>query len=293
MEFGLGEGLPLYAGGLGILAGDFLKTASDLGIPVIGIGLLYQEGYFRQLIDAAGAQHEAYPYNDPGSLPIQPARTAGGGWLHIRLDLPGRAVELRVWQALVGRVRLYLLDANDAFNSAADRGIRQRSKPKTVGHELGESFGLTKVKTLDGIARSSQVAPASYGSAYTTVPNKTPTPAVIPIASPPQNVTRIVLGATFAPPARAASAPKSARESSEVPATKIIRLAAGAAALTMRGMAAPRAKQLADASAAWVGRALSVSDMPSSSRACAAMASWAMSWLATCAASAGSRPRPT
>jgi starch phosphorylase len=72
MEFGLGEGLPLYAGGLGILAGDFLKTASDLGIPVIGIGLLYQEGYFRQIIDAAGAQHDAYPYNDPGSLPIQP-----------------------------------------------------------------------------------------------------------------------------------------------------------------------------------------------------------------------------
>src|SRR5271169_851571 len=90
MEFGLGEGLPLYAGGLGILAGDFLKTASDLGIPVIGVGLLYQEGYFRQIIDAAGAQHEAYPYNDPGSLPIQPARTADGGWLHIRLDLPGR-----------------------------------------------------------------------------------------------------------------------------------------------------------------------------------------------------------
>ena len=123
MEFGLGEGLPLYAGGLGILAGDFLKTASDLGIPVIGIGLLYQEGYFRQLIDAAGAQHEAYPYNDPGSLPIQPARDADGGWLHIRLDLPGRAVALRVWQAVVGRVRLYLLDANAPFNNAADRGI--------------------------------------------------------------------------------------------------------------------------------------------------------------------------
>ncbi|MGA8758129.1 MAG: alpha-glucan family phosphorylase [Stellaceae bacterium] len=123
MEFGLGEGLPLYAGGLGILAGDFLKTASDLGIPVIGIGLLYQEGYFRQLIDAAGVQHEAYPYNDPGSLPIQPARDADGGWLHIRLDLPGRPVELRVWQALVGRVRLYLLDANAPFNNAADRGI--------------------------------------------------------------------------------------------------------------------------------------------------------------------------
>ena len=104
--------------------------------------------------------------------------------------------------------------------ASPDDGIRQRSSSRTIEHERGESFGLTRVKTLDGIARSSKVAPALYGSAYTTVPNKTSTPAVIPIASAPQNVTRIVLGATFAPPARAASAPKSARKSSEVPATK-------------------------------------------------------------------------
>ena len=123
MEFGLGEGLPLYAGGLGILAGDYLKTASDLGLPVIGVGLLYQEGYFRQIIDAAGAQHEAYPFNDPGSMPIEPAQGPDGAWLHIRLDLPGRTVSLRVWRALVGRVKLYLLDANDPLNSPADRGI--------------------------------------------------------------------------------------------------------------------------------------------------------------------------
>lgn len=123
MEFGLGEGLPLYAGGLGILAGDFLKTASDLGLPVIGVGLLYQEGYFRQLIDACGTQHEVYAFNDPGSMPIRPAKGPDGAWLHVCLDLPGRPVQLRVWQALVGRVRLYLLDANDPFNSPVDRGI--------------------------------------------------------------------------------------------------------------------------------------------------------------------------
>jgi glycogen phosphorylase len=123
MEFGLGEALPLYAGGLGILAGDFLKTASDLGLPVIGIGLLYQEGYFRQIIDASGAQQEAYPFNDPGSMPIRPARDRDGTWVHIRLNLPGRSVQLRVWQALIGRVRLYLLDANYPLNSPADRGI--------------------------------------------------------------------------------------------------------------------------------------------------------------------------
>ena len=123
MEFGLGEALPLYAGGLGILAGDFLKTASDLGLPVIGVGLLYQEGYFRQIIDASGAQQEAYPFNDPGSMPIRPARGPDGAWLRICLDLPGRTLQLRIWQALVGRVTLYLLDANDPLNSPADRGI--------------------------------------------------------------------------------------------------------------------------------------------------------------------------
>jgi starch phosphorylase len=123
MEFGLGEALPLYAGGLGVLAGDFLKAASDLGVPVIGIGLLYQEGYFRQMIDAAGRQFEAFPYNDPSSMPVEPARTADGGWLHIPVELPGRALRLRVWRVVVGRTLLYLLDSNDPVNGPVDRGI--------------------------------------------------------------------------------------------------------------------------------------------------------------------------
>jgi len=126
MEFGLGEALPIYAGGLGILAGDYLKTASDLGLPVIGIGLLYQEGYFRQMIDAAGQQLAIYPYNEPSTLPIQPARTAQGEWLHIPLNLPGRKLMLRVWQVIVGRVKLYLLDSNDLLNSPSDRGITNK-----------------------------------------------------------------------------------------------------------------------------------------------------------------------
>lgn len=123
MEFGIGEALPLYAGGLGVLAGDFLKAASDLGVPVIGIGLLYQEGYFRQMIDAAGWQIEMFPYNDPSSMPIEPARTADGGWLHIPVELPGRTLQLRVWRAMVGRTLLYLLDSNDPANGPVDRGI--------------------------------------------------------------------------------------------------------------------------------------------------------------------------
>lgn len=123
MEFGLGEALPLYAGGLGILAGDYLKAASDLGVPVTAIGLLYQEGYFRQVLDTAGWQQEAYPFNDPTSLPVFPVQSASGAWLRIYVKLPGRTVRCRVWYARVGRVTLYLLDSNDQLNSPFDRGI--------------------------------------------------------------------------------------------------------------------------------------------------------------------------
>ena len=122
-EFGLSEALPIYSGGLGILAGDHLKTASDLGVPVVGVGLLYQQGYFRQDIDASGGQTEFYPYNDPSQLPLLPVRDSEGEWLAVELDFPGRPVRLRAWEARVGRVKLYLLDSNDPTNSPADRSI--------------------------------------------------------------------------------------------------------------------------------------------------------------------------
>ena len=123
MEFGLGEAVPLYAGGLGILAGDFLKAASDLGVPTVGVGILYQEGYFRQTLGPDGWQREAYPYNDPLTLPIQPLRASDGSWIRVPVELAGRTVWLRAWLARVGRVSLYLLDANDPLNAPADRGI--------------------------------------------------------------------------------------------------------------------------------------------------------------------------
>ena len=126
MEFGLGEALPLYAGGLGILAGDYLKAASDLGVPVIGVGLLYQEGYFRQTLDASGWQQDIYPYNEPSSMPVRPVRSRSGAWLRVYSDFPGRRVSFRVWQAQVGRVTLYLLDSNDLLNSPSDRGITSK-----------------------------------------------------------------------------------------------------------------------------------------------------------------------
>lgn len=123
MEFGLSEALPIYSGGLGILAGDYLKTASDMGVPVIGVGLLYQQGYFRQVLAKDGSQTEAFPYNDPMSLPVFPALKSDGSWLRIKFRLPGRSIFIRVWQAQVGRVKLYLLDSNDPLNSSWDRAI--------------------------------------------------------------------------------------------------------------------------------------------------------------------------
>jgi starch phosphorylase len=123
MEFMLSEALPIYSGGLGNVAGDQLKAASDLGVPVVGVGLLYQQGYFRQVIDKDGAQQALYPYNDPGQLPITPLRRANGEWLRLEITLPGYSVWLRAWQVQVGRVKLYLLDSNDAANFPAHRGI--------------------------------------------------------------------------------------------------------------------------------------------------------------------------
>jgi len=123
MEFMLSEALPIYSGGLGNVAGDQLKAASDLGVPVVGVGLLYQQGYFRQVIDNDGAQQALFPYNDPGQLPIAPLRKPDGEWLRLEVKLPGYSVWLRAWQVQVGRVKLYLLDTNDAANFPAHRGI--------------------------------------------------------------------------------------------------------------------------------------------------------------------------
>ncbi|MGB5601804.1 MAG: alpha-glucan family phosphorylase [Gammaproteobacteria bacterium] len=123
MEFGLSESLPIYSGGLGVLAGDYLKTACDLDVPVIGVGLLYQQGYFRQAINASGDQLEFYPFNDPTMLPVVPLRDDKGEWVHIMLELPGRPLRLRTWVVQVGRRSLLLLDSNDLLNAPGDRGI--------------------------------------------------------------------------------------------------------------------------------------------------------------------------
>jgi len=123
MEYMLSETLPIYSGGLGNVAGDQLKAASDLGVPVTAIGLMYQRGYFRQEIDNDGVQQAYYPSNNSWQLPTIPVRNKEGEWLRIKINLSRFPVWLRVWKVHVGESELYLLDSNDAANYPPFRGI--------------------------------------------------------------------------------------------------------------------------------------------------------------------------
>jgi starch phosphorylase len=127
MEFGLTDCLPIYSGGLGVLAGDHLKSASDLGLPLVGVGLLYQEGYFSQFLNADGWQNEHYPINDFYNMPLHLERHPDGSEIHIEVEYPGRKVYARIWRVQVGTVPLYLLDTNiDANASKYDHDITDR-----------------------------------------------------------------------------------------------------------------------------------------------------------------------
>jgi starch phosphorylase len=123
MEYGLHECLPIYSGGLGVLAGDHLKTASDLGLPLVGVGLAYAEGYFRQALNADGWQGERYPINDWRSMPVLPVLDGTGKRLIIRVQYPHGVVFAQLWKVQVGRVPLLLLDANLEENAPSDRSI--------------------------------------------------------------------------------------------------------------------------------------------------------------------------
>jgi starch phosphorylase len=125
-EYALADCLPLYSGGLGVLAGDHLKAASDLGLPLAGVGLLYREGYFRQVIDAHGAQRERYDWVDPAELPLRPVVGVDGGSVLVSIPFPARTVHARAWRAQVGRVPLYLLDTDIPENEPNDRAIAAR-----------------------------------------------------------------------------------------------------------------------------------------------------------------------
>jgi glycogen phosphorylase len=122
-EFGLHESFPIYSGGLGILAGDHCKAASDLGLPFVAIGLLYRQGYFTQAIDSQGQQIPEYAKTRFSELPVKPALDEKGQRIYIIVDLPGRSVQLRAWHACAGHINMYLLDSNLKENNEDDRKI--------------------------------------------------------------------------------------------------------------------------------------------------------------------------
>ena len=126
MEFGIAESVPLYSGGLGVLAGDQLKAASDIGVPIVGVGMLYRQGYFRQTIESSGAQRERFPDNDPELLPIKRAHRPDNSPAVIRIPIDGHDVSAQLWRMDVGRIPLILLDANVPENRPDDRELTSR-----------------------------------------------------------------------------------------------------------------------------------------------------------------------
>ena len=167
MEFMLSEALPIYAGGLGNVSGDQLKASSDLGIPAVGIGLLYSQGYFRQIIGRDGGQEALFPYNDPGQIPVTPLRTREGEWLRLQIPMPGYRLWLRAWQVKVGRLQLYLLDSNDVANDPAHRGITSELYGGAAELRLQQEIvlGLGGWRLLDVLNQRPQVCHLNEGHA--------------------------------------------------------------------------------------------------------------------------------
>ena len=161
-EFGIAEALPQYSGGLGILAGDHLKSASDLGVPLVGVGLFYRHGYFRQGLSSDGWQQERFPDQDPWAM----ALTLCDG-VRVRVDLAGSPLEARVWRADVGRVPLYLLDTDVEENPAELRGVTDRLYGGDVEHRLRQEIllGIGGVRALEALGVDAQVFHTNEGHA--------------------------------------------------------------------------------------------------------------------------------
>ncbi len=159
-EFGLHEVLPIYSGGLGILSGDHCKEASDLGVPLVGVGFLYPQGYFTQRIGADGSQEAIYEKIDFSEVPARPARDAGGNEVRIYVDLPGRRVYAKVWHIQVGRVPLYLMDTDVPENAPADRDLAARLYTADHEQRIAQEIilGIGGVRTLHALG----IRPAVY-----------------------------------------------------------------------------------------------------------------------------------
>lgn len=150
LEYGIAMCLPIYSGGLGVLAGDHLKSASDLNVPLVGVGLMYREGYFRQYMTPDGWQQERYPDHDFEQMPVRPAKNDAGELVRITVDLAGQPLHARVWEARVGKVRLFLLDTNVQENSPEFRQITARLYGGGLEMRLWQEIllGIGGIKTL-------------------------------------------------------------------------------------------------------------------------------------------------
>jgi glycogen phosphorylase len=153
MEYGLSEALPIYSGGLGVLSGDHLKTASDSRMPLVGVGMLYQEGYFRQYLNADGWQQETYPSNDFHNMPVQLVRDAAGNPVTIVLQYPGRKVTAQIWRIQVGRVPLYMLDTNVDANRPEDRQLTSKLYSGDLDMRIRQEIllGIGGIRALDAL----------------------------------------------------------------------------------------------------------------------------------------------
>src|SRR5438105_3308256 len=165
MEFALDESLPVYSGGLGVLAGDHLKSASELGVPLVGVGRFYERGYFRQALAETGWQRERYPLNDPTRLPLTLEREPDGRPLLVHLELAGEPVAVRVWRADVGRTRLYLLDTDLEENSPAARGVTDRLYGGDREHRIRQEvvLGVGGVRALRRLGLAPTGVPLNQG----------------------------------------------------------------------------------------------------------------------------------
>lgn len=169
-EFGIHESIPVYSGGLGVLAGDHLKSASDLGIPLSGVSLMYREGYFRQYLNVDGWQQERYPENDFFTLPLIAETDSAGKPLIVSAPLPGRDVLLRIWRIQVGRVSLYLLDANIPQNRPEDRAITAQlyggDQHTRIQQEI--VLGIGGIRALAALGKTPTVCHMNEGHAAFT-----------------------------------------------------------------------------------------------------------------------------
>ena len=167
MEYGLHSSLKIYSGGLGILAGDYLKEASDKNVPMVGVGLLYRYGYFTQRLSANGAQEAGYEAQDFNKLPITPVRDDMGNWCSVRISFPGRYVTARIWKCDVGRTELYLLDTDHDLNLVEDRSITHY----LYGGDLENRFrqeillGVGGIRALDKLGIQSDIFHCNEGHA--------------------------------------------------------------------------------------------------------------------------------